>query len=172
MKKYIISSAICLSIFIFTIFIYYNESQKLTNREYIELTNNYIIEASSNMNHKGGNQWKALLGDIDNGYLKPELDRLNLLNTGTESLKTKLTTLNIKDKYTQEFNQIIISKYDDILSLINNDIAAKENILNADLEATDKYKLLKEIDYSVKNKIDNNFYEINTMLKQLQLENL
>lgn len=172
MKKYAIAAIVCISVFIFTIGLYYNESKKLTNNEYIEVTNNYIIETSNNMNHKGGSQWKVFLGEIDSGYLKPEIDRLILLKTGTEGLKDKFSKLNIRDKATEEINQIIISKYDDILNLINSDITTKENILNADLEATEKYKLLKEIDYSIKNKIDNNFYEIDTTLKQLQLENL
>ncbi|MGL4802010.1 MAG: hypothetical protein ACRC18_07065 [Cetobacterium sp.] len=150
----------------------YAYNSKLSNKEYLSIMNESIDITSETIHHKGGSQWKALFGSVDDGYLKPEIDRLTILKTGCENLRDKALSLNIRSKDTKEINNTIISKYNNVIKLIDKDIAAKTELLNLDIDEHEKFKKLSTLDPSIKTDIDKNFYEINTLLQKLEIENL
>lgn len=150
----------------------YGYSKKLTDMEYVTTMKTVISETYSKANHKGGSKFKAFFGDVDNNYLKPELDALNILKLGCENIKEKASTLDIRNKDTRELNNIIISKYEDSIELLDKDIAAKEKILKSNGTDADKYTMINKLDITIEEKIENNLYDVNTMLQKLEIKSI
>ena len=172
MNKNIIKITSCLIILGAVTSSCYGYSKTLKDEEYVSLMNNYIAETSNKVNHKGGSQWKALFGNVEEDYLKPEIDKLNLLKAGTEGLKLRIADLKIRNKDTKEDNNKIISLYGDIISLLDIDITAKEKILNSKADASEKYGMIKSLDHSIEKKVEKKFYEVNMILQNIEVESI
>ena len=106
MRKILLTSILILSMSNITF-----ANNEYSNSEYQNLLNNYIGEMRNETDIFGGSIYKALYKGLDEGYIIPNVNRIEILSDSCKGIADNMKDIKIKDNNIQVMHNDLVNKY-------------------------------------------------------------
>lgn len=142
-------------------------THELNNNEYINKLNTYVGEMKLETDVSGGSILKSLVSGIDEGYLQPDISKLEKIRNSLNGLIANIENESIKDKELQSRHNEFISESKIVVKLLDKDIIAKKEVLETQAHGLVKIGKLLRIDNNESKKVNDHIEKVNKIYKEM-----
>lgn len=140
----------------------------LNTNEYINTLNTYTGEMNMNLEDETeGSIYKSIVKGFDNGYLIPEINKLELTKSSITGLANNIKDINITNAELQSKHDDLIQQYKIVIDLLDKDIAAKKQVLDTDCNYFTKVSKMLKIDRNETAKVNKQIDKINKIYAEI-----
>lgn len=144
----------------------YSFADELTNVEYINQLNTFIGEMNMETDIPENSIFKILTCGVDNGYLRPEIVKLENISQSLNGLVLNIENETIENDSLQDRHNELMCKFKTIVTLLENDIESKKEILETNDNDFVKIKKILKLGKNTK-VINNEITEANEIFKEI-----
>ena len=141
MRKILLTSILILSMNNITF-----ANNKYSNSEYQNLLNNYIGEMRDETDIFDGSIYKALYKGLDEGYIIPNINRIEILSDSCKGIADNMKDIKIKDNNIQVMHNDLVNKYYELHQVLEVLLESKKELIYSDKPTTNKLIRLMQID--------------------------
>lgn len=163
MKKILLTSIFILSMSCNS----FASNREMTSQEYINKLNNYVGEMKDVTDIKEGTIFKSVTKGFDNGYLVPDINRLEVLTDSCKGIADNMKGFKLENKQLQIKHNELVNQYYEVYNSLNKVLIAKNDLLNKDLNTAVKFGKLCLIDLSKAYLANEEIDKLNDMYKDI-----
>lgn len=142
-------------------------THELNNNEYINKLNTYVGEMKLETDVSGGSILKSLVSGVDEGYLQPDISKLEKIRNSLCGLISNIENESIQDKELQARHNEFISESKIVVKLLDKDINAKKEVLETQVNGLVKIGKLLKIDNNESKKVNDHIEKANEIYKEM-----
>lgn len=142
-------------------------AESLNNEEYINKLNTNLAEMRLETDIKGGSFAKLLVSGIDDGYLKPEIIKLEKFRESLNGLILNMENIVIENKELESKHNEFITSAKNIVKLLDKDINVKKELLNSNANSLIKISKLLKIDNNQSKEVNDYIEKANAIHKEI-----
>ncbi len=142
-------------------------THELNNNEYINKLNTYVGEMKLETDVSGGSILKSLVFGVDEGYLQPDISKLEKIRSSLCGLISNIENESIQDKELQARHNEFISESKIVVKLLDKDIDAKKEVLETQVNGLVKIGKLLKIDNNESKKVNDHIEKANEIYKEM-----
>ena len=139
----------------------------LDNNEYISRLNTNLGEMKLETDVKGGSLLKSMVYGVDDGYLKPEISKLEKVRDCLNGLVLNMENDVIENKNLQLKHDEFISSSKLVVKLLDENINTKKEVLGSNSNGFIKIGKLLKTDNKETKEVNNNIEKINSIYKEI-----
>ena len=162
MRKILLTSILILSMSNITF-----ANNKYSNSEYQNLLNNYIGEMRDETDIFDGSIYKALYKGLDEGYIIPNINRIEILSDSCKGIADNMKDIKIKDNNIQVMHNDLVNKYYELHQVLEVLLESKKELIYSDKTTTNKLIRLMQIDITTGYKANKKIEELNNIYKDI-----
>ena len=162
MRKILLTSILILSISNITF-----ANNEYSNSEYQNLLNNYIGEMRDETDIFDGSIYKVLYKGLDEGYVIPNINRIEILSDSCKGIADNMKDIKIKDNNIQVMHNDLVNKYYELHQVLEVLLESKKELIYSDKPTTNKLIRLMQIDITIGHKVNEKIEELNNLYKDI-----
>ena len=162
MRKILLTSILILSISNITF-----ANNEYSNSEYQNLLNNYIGEMRDETDIFDGSIYKVLYKGLDEGYVIPNINRIEILSDSCKGIADNMKDIKIKDNNIQVMHNDLVNKYYELHQALDVLLESKKELIHSDKPTTNKLIRLMQIDITIGHKVNEKIEELNNLYKDI-----
>ena len=162
MRKILLTSILILSMSNITF-----ANNEYSNSEYQNLLNNYIGEMRDETDIFDGSIYKALYKGLDEGYIIPNINRIEILSDSCKGIADNMKDIKIKDNNIQVMHNDLVNKYYELHQVLEVLLESKKELIYSDKTTTNKLIRLIQIDITIGHKVNGKIEELNNIYKDI-----
>ncbi len=162
MRKILLTSILILSMSNITF-----ANNEYSNSEYQNLLNNYIGEMRDETDIFDGSIYKALYKGLDEGYIFPNINRIEILSDSCKGIADNMKDIKIKDNNIQVMHNDLVNKYYELHQVLEVLLESKKELIYSDKPTTNKLIRLMQIDITTGHKVNKKIEELNNLYKDI-----
>ena len=162
MRKILLTSILILSMSNITF-----ANNEYSNSEYQNLLNNYIGEMRNETDIFGGSIYKALYKGLDEGYIIPNVNRIEILSDSCKGIADNMKDIKIKDNNIQVMHNDLVNKYYELHQVLEVLLESKKELIYSNKTTTNKLIRLMQIDITTGHKANEKIEELNNIYKDI-----
>ena len=162
MRKILLTSILILSMNNITF-----ANNEYSNSEYQNLLNNYIGEMRDETDIFDGSIYKALYKGLDEGYIIPNINRIEILSDSCKGIADNMKDIKIKDNNIQVMHNDLVNKYYELHQVLEVLLESKKELIYSDKPTTNKLIRLMQIDITIGHKVNGKIEELNNLYKDI-----
>ena len=162
MRKILLTSILILSMNNITF-----ANNEYSNSEYQSLLNNYIGEMRDETDIFDGSIYKALYKGLDEGYIIPNINRIEILSDSCKGIADNMKDIKIKDSNIQVMHNDLVNKYYELHQVLEVLLESKKELIYSDKPTTNKLIRLIQIDITTGHKVNEKIEELNNLYKDI-----
>lgn len=140
----------------------------LNTNEYINTLNTYTGEMNMNLDDKPkGSIYKTIVKGFDNGYLIPEINKLELTKSSIAGLVDNIKDIHVNNTELQTKHNELMEQYKLVINLLDENIAAKKQVLETKCNFFIKVRKLLKIDNNESAKVNEHIDKINKIYAEI-----
>ena len=146
----------------------YNNNVKMNTEQYVSMLNTYISEMNAEVEpQEKANLGTILLNGMNDGYIKPSINNDTKLMNCVSGLVNNIKETKIINKELQSKHTTLMDNMEELVSLLNDTIEYKKEILNSNEKSLVKgQKLVTEDEEKVK-LVNGKIEEINSLYEEI-----
>lgn len=142
-------------------------THELNNNEYINKLNTYVGEMKLETSVSGGSILKSIVSGVDEGYLQPDISKLEKIRNSLSGLISNIENESIQDKELQARHDEFISESKIVVKLLDKNISAKKEVLETQVNGLVKIGKLLKIDNNESKKVNDHIEKANKIYKEM-----
>lgn len=162
MRKILLTSILILSMSNITF-----ANNEYSNSEYQNLLNNYIGEMRDETDIFDGSIYKVLYKGLDEGYVIPNINRIEILSDSCKGIADNMKDIKIKDNNIQVMHNDLVNKYYELHQALDVLLESKKELIHSDKPTTNKLIRLMQIDITIGHKVNEKIEELNNLYKDI-----
>ena len=162
MRKILLTSILILSMSNITF-----ANNEYSNSEYQNLLNNYIGEIRDETDIFDGSIYKALYKGLDEGYIIPNINRIEILSDSCKGIADNMKDIKIKDNNIQVMHNDLVNKYYELHQVLEVLLESKKELIYSNKTTTNKLIRLMQIDIIIGHKANKKIEELNNIYKDI-----
>ena len=162
MRKILLTSILILSMSNITF-----AKNEYSNSEYQNILNNYIGEMRNETDIFDGSIYKALYKGLDEGYIIPNINRIEILSDSCKGIADNMKDIKIKDNNIQVMHNDLVNKYYELHQVLEVLLESKKELIYSDKPTTNKLIRLMQIDIIIGHKANKKIEELNNIYKDI-----
>ena len=162
MRKILLTSILILSISNITF-----ANNEYSNSEYQNLLNNYIGEMRDETDIFDGSIYKVLYKGLDEGYVIPNINRIEILSDSCKGIADNMKDIKIKYNNIQVMHNDLVNKYYELHQVLEVLLESKKELIYSDKPTTNKLIRLMQIDITIGHKVNGKIEELNNLYKDI-----
>ena len=162
MRKILLTSILILSMSNITF-----ANNEYSNSEYQNLLNNYIGEMRDETDIFDGSIYKALYKGLDEGYIIPNVNRIEILSDSCKGIADNMKDIKIKDNNIQVMHNDLVNKYYELHQVLEVLLESKKELIYSNKTTTNKLIRLMQIDITIGHKVNRKIEELNNLYKDI-----
>ena len=162
MRKILLTSILILSMSNITF-----ANNEYSNSEYQNLLNNYIGEIRNETDIFGGSIYKALYKGLDEGYIIPNVNRIEILSDSCKGIADNMKDIKIKDNNIQVKHNELVNKYYEVHQALEVLLQSRKEVVYTNKSTANKLIKLIVIDHTTGYKANKKIEELNNLYKDI-----
>ena len=142
-------------------------NNKYSNSEYQNILNNYIGEMRDETDIFDGSIYKALYKGLDEGYIIPNINRIEILSDSCKGIADNMKDIKIKDNNIQVMHNDLVNKYYELHQVLEVLLESKKELIYSNKTTTNKLIRLMQIDITTGHKANEKIEELNNIYKDI-----